>query len=97
MNTMRIKVKDAGRVRIFCFIVFFIGVMLIQDKSLYSKSSTHTQSVIVEQGQTLWSIASKYKNENEDSRNFIAKVREINQLSSSSLREGQEIYIPVNE
>jgi nucleoid-associated protein YgaU len=94
MNSARIKIKDEGRLKIFCFIVFFIAIMFTQDKLLFSQNYSNTQAVVVSRGDSLWNIASKYKNENEDTRRFINKIQEINFLNTSELIEGQEIKIP---
>jgi hypothetical protein len=95
MNTFRIKVKNPGRLKVFCFIVFFMAIMLVQDKSLYSQDYTSTRPIVVIEGQSLWNIAEKYKSQNEDIRSFIDKVREINLLEGSELAQGQVIKVPV--
>lgn len=45
-------------------------------------------------GDTLWSLANRYVPEGESVRSYMKKIRELNQLSGSLLREGQILYIP---
>lgn len=95
MNSMRVRIKDVGRLKIFCFVVFFIAVMLIQDKVIYSQNYINTRTVVASAGDSLWNIASKYKNQNEDIREFINEIQELNFLNTSEIIEGQEIKIPI--
>ncbi|WP_010273571.1 LysM peptidoglycan-binding domain-containing protein [Paenibacillus senegalensis] len=45
-------------------------------------------------GDTLWSLANRYVPEGESVRSYMKKIREVNQLTGSLLREGQILYIP---
>ena len=97
MNSMRIKVRDVRRLKVFCFGVFFIVVMLLQNRWLYSYDYPNVKSVIVSPGDTLWNIAAEYKSEEQDIRGFIHKIAELNSLNTSELFEGQEIKVPIQE
>lgn len=48
----------------------------------------------VEQGQTLWGIASEASGSG-DVREMVYRIRELNSLPDSSLVEGQELAVPV--
>lgn len=50
--------------------------------------------VEVEQGQTLWGIASQASGDG-DVREMVYRIRELNSLPDSSLVEGQELAIPL--
>lgn len=50
--------------------------------------------VEVEQGQTLWGIASQAAGDG-DVREMVYRIRELNSLPDSSLVEGQELAIPL--
>lgn len=44
-------------------------------------------------GETLWSIATKYKKEGQDIREYIYELRKLNNLENCSLNVGQDILI----
>ncbi len=44
-------------------------------------------------GDTLWNIAKEYKKDNQDIRDYIYEVKEINNMTDSCLYEGQFINI----
>lgn len=50
--------------------------------------------LIVEHGDTLWSIASSRISEGQDIRSYINKVKKLNQLTSTYLYEGQILLLP---
>lgn len=95
MNTMRIKVKDSRRLKLFCVVMLFIAVTLMQGRWLYSYDYPDVKSVVVSEGESLWDIAKRYKAENEDTRTYICKVKELNLLDTSQIFEGQELKVPV--
>lgn len=95
MGTARIRIKDSRRLKLFCFVIFFIAIMVMQSRWIYSYDYPHTQSVIVSSGDSLWGIASEYKSESEDIREFIYKIKELNLLETSEVFEGQELRVPV--
>lgn len=49
-------------------------------------------SIHVCKGDTLWSIAKDYYNET-DIRNRVSEIKEINNLASSNIIEGQELLL----
>ena len=44
-------------------------------------------------GDTLWSIAAEYKEDKQDIREYIYKLRKLNNLEDCSLQIGQDILI----
>lgn len=51
-------------------------------------------SVVVQQGDTLWSIAAAVAGDGEDVRAVIAEIRELNGLADASLVPGQLLVLP---
>lgn len=52
-------------------------------------------SIQIEQGDTLWSIASDYMSPEYDSiQEYIAEVKELNQLGPDDIHSGQYLTIP---
>lgn len=51
-------------------------------------------TVVVESGDTLWSIASENKPYGKDLREFIYEISEINDIKDASITCGQTIVVP---
>lgn len=69
-------------------------------KGSYSKVEVKYKSEYASQGDTLWAIAERESKNNKyyqdkDIRYIIYDLKQINNFSNSSLKEGQEILIPI--
>lgn len=77
-------------------IVLFVLVMALF-VVLFGKGVNDKYYVIEEytitEGQTLWSISSEYVDNNTDIREYIYKIKELNNLSTSEVYAGQTIKI----
>ena len=75
-------------------------VLLICINKSYSNSDENYKTVIVLNGESLWSIAkseiekNKYF-ENKDIRDVIFEIKKINNLEKSDLIEGMKLKIPI--
>ncbi|WP_433620178.1 LysM peptidoglycan-binding domain-containing protein [Paenibacillus cellulositrophicus] len=52
------------------------------------------KNVIVQQGDTLWGIASAHKPEDMDIRAYIMAVKKYNDLTSSEIQAGEVLALP---
>ena len=59
-----------------------------------SGTPVHTRTVVVEQGDTMWRIASQVAH-GRDIRAVIHDIEELNALTGPELVEGQKIALPV--
>lgn len=84
-------------------LLLVIGIILLNMifsiKSSYSKVEVKYKSEYASHGDTLWSIAERESRLNKyyqdkDIRYIIYDLKQINNLSNSNLKEGQEIFIP---
>jgi hypothetical protein len=50
--------------------------------------------VIVNQGDTLWDIASMHITKNKNIRSYVAEIKKLNGLASSSINEGDVLFLP---
>lgn len=89
------KWKSSGRLMI-CLV--FAGVLLYggfaHNFVVADKVEGPKQEVIVHSGDSLWSIATKYKSAQTDTRDYIEQIRSDNQLSSAEIQAGDVLVIP---
>ena len=91
---MKKFIRSLVIVMISILFLLFIGL-----SNTYSKGEVHYKEQYIYQGDTLWSIAqqeakeNKYY-ENEDIRNIVAEIRNINNIDNANLKVGQKIQIP---
>lgn len=71
-------------------VLFTITVFASQTRSKSPITYTH---VVIEKGDTLWDFARKYY-PNKDVRNGVWEIKRINNLSSSTIYEGQVLKVP---
>lgn len=52
-------------------------------------------SIQIEEGDSLWSIASEYKSDTTDIKHYINTVRELNNIKGSEIYASQYLIIPL--
>jgi hypothetical protein len=77
------------------FILSLIAFVLIYTNSVVGYKQTQYQSIVVNSGDTLWSIAEKYGS-NCNIREYIHNLKKINNLESSIIFENTPILIPID-
>ena len=90
----KIYLKNPERLLGSILTVISLTILLMFSVQSISLGSTTEEyvSVYVCKGDTLWSIARDYYDE-ADVRNRVSEIKEINNLSNSSIREGQELLL----
>ena len=81
--------------KIRCLAVFIFLVIALLNISIarIEKEEAQTQDFIISSGETLWSIAQKYKNPEEDTRQYVYEIKKLNNMTNSTIYEGQTIKI----
>ena len=84
---------------ILVIIGIIIGLNFIVINNVFSGQEIKYKSVAVVEGDTLWDIASKEKNNNayyedKDVRDIISNIKQINNLKNSNINENQILKIP---
>lgn len=73
-------------------IIFFC--LIFKHTKVESKHPDKYFTVIVESGQTLWGIASKFNNEGEDIRKMVHEIKKANNINNALIVPGQLLKIP---
>ncbi len=74
---------------IVCIISFFVSMLT---NVVFSATPIEYNSVIVAEGDTLWSIASEIEG---NIRENVYIIRELNNIKGSIIYVGQELVVPV--
>lgn len=90
----KIKFTKSILILIFIITITIICIGQIMNKPKYN---TATTDYIVSKDDTLWSIAEQYKMPNQDIRDYIDKIKELNNMETATIYEGQAITIIIYE
>lgn len=95
-----LRLTRRGRVVLFGLAFALIAVAaLVGARSVMADSPTspvEVTSVVVGQGDTLWSFASAMTEPGEDVRDILMEIVELNGMSSSTLAVGQTVLVPAS-
>lgn len=83
------------RKRILLSLILAAVVLLIMCQCAGRGEDTTYQTYYVQSGDTMWSIAKKYKGENENMWEYIYEVMDLNGIDGGILHCGAELIIPV--
>jgi uncharacterized protein (DUF1684 family) len=72
----------------------FLAGFAFAEKPVRAAEAPKYIEVEVHAGDTLWRIASKYKDEDQDIRSFIYDICKLNNVSADNLQAGDMILIP---
>lgn len=89
----KLVLKNKFRFALIISVFFLLACSTVFASSAYGYREPQYKYVSVAAGDTLWGIASRYKN-SEDIRKYIYKIKKINNLKTSMIYEGEVIKIP---
>ena len=70
--------------------ILYTGYNFLQDDTVY-----HYEQITVHTGDTMWAIADRWADQDEDVREVIYRICETNALANTSLKPGQKLLVPV--
>lgn len=97
VNIMSRKYIIVNKKRFFTFITLLVFILIGLVTLLVSSQVSHSQEEIhyneyrVGQGDTLWKISEHYLDQDIDIRQFIHKIRQLNDMKTSAIYEGDII------
>ncbi|WP_246036304.1 LysM peptidoglycan-binding domain-containing protein [Sinomonas susongensis] len=98
----RLRLTRRGRLVLIALPAFLASVLLLAVLSGLiapahagdsPASVTHTTQVTLQEGQSLWTVASQYAPD-RDPRVVIGEIVELNNLDSTKVLPGQQIQVP---
>lgn len=79
-------------------VCIFVAIIIILSAYLsigaIAENTEKYTVVVVDAGDTLWQLCEENKPDNVDLRNYMYKVKYVNNMKSSALNIGQEIIFP---
>ena len=66
------------------------GLALVDDNR---EADTHYMSIEIETGENLWSIAKRYKADEQSVSSYIAELKQMNNFGSNDIREGDYLIV----
>ena len=90
---MKLIYKKYFNTIVLAGVVFLLSVMF--SFSVEDTSRTPFKSVLINEGDTLWSIANQYENHSLTKVEFIEWIEEYNGVRADNVQPGQTIIIPV--
>lgn len=96
MNSKRLNPRRfAQRVGILAVAAIAVtGFITGQAAGANGSAASNSEHYSVHQGDTLWSIATAYSAPNQDPRDYVAELVQLNRLESASLTPGQDLILP---
>lgn len=91
--------------KILAIVVIFIAAVsavlimscnAVKTNAAVNSGTKYYKSVIIEPGDTLWSIAERYMDDSEyyDTRDYIKELRTINNLATDNIKCGNHLIVP---
>ena len=96
---MKFRIKDKKKIERFIFITMMIIALLtyvlvsLTTSYFVEGKSVTSNSIVVKQGDTLWSIAEKIDSR-RDIREIVYDIQQLNKMQNSNLNPGEKLYIP---
>ncbi|MDD6919869.1 MAG: LysM peptidoglycan-binding domain-containing protein [Eubacteriales bacterium] len=91
-------IKSKFRFTLFIVVCMMLTVTFLNsqlDKSIAMGAEKDQFEIVkVTDGETLWSIAEQYSNEDTDIREMIYEIKKINDINNSTIKNGIELKIP---
>lgn len=90
------KIQRMRRARFLCILtIMAVGILAFaQLANAGTKGEPNYETISVQKGDTLWSIANRHNESGKEVRKLIAEIKEINEMESSEVYQGDVIKIP---
>jgi len=86
-------ISTLGIITIFIFLI----ILLITNALKEPQYTESYKTIYISKGETLWSIAEEYKIPNQDIRDYIDQIKQLNNMKTATIYEGQALTIIIYE
>lgn len=81
-------------VRLSVFLTTVCAVFLLIGGAAEADAPVPSVEYVVDAGDSLWSIAASHAEVGDDLRDFVADIKDLSQLTSSTIYPGQVLQLP---
>lgn len=93
------RIKIANPLRFYCFVLVFVCFSCLFTSTFLpevrGKSEVQYETVYIQSGDTLWSIAETYRPQHIKLQQFIREIKKHNKMDNAMLYAGTTLQIPV--
>lgn len=96
--SIRVVNTPAVRVRRWVLAIGLAVMALVVGPQAFAHDATEagaTDTYVVSQGETLWSIAQSLTPAEDDVRETVSTIQSMNMLTSSAIMPGQQLLVPL--
>ena len=86
--------KRKYKIRMFWGSLILIFALILSAQITNASSEKEFITITVHRGDTLWSVAKEYGEQNQDVRETIDEIKQLNHMQSGNLISGQTLKIP---
>jgi hypothetical protein len=90
----RYVLKNKARFILSLAFLFVVLLTIVYSTSVLGYKQQEYKKILVREGNTLWSIACEHY-KGTDIRKYIYELKKINNLTDSTIFQGDELLIPV--
>ena len=82
---------------VLCLLTIFSSVFFTAKvaSAKNTDQSCRYESIMIENGDSLWSIASEHAYVGQDIRSYISEIKKVNSLSDDNIHAGNHLIVPV--
>lgn len=91
------QIRNRKVITFLTIFLIILAIALLSTVRLASSSEPmNTIRVIVDHGDTLWSIAQANYDQSGDMRQYVYKIRKLNDLQTAMIYPGQVLHLPID-
>lgn len=82
---------------VLTIVLMLTGCGIVLGAEGKQKETIYYESVEIHWGDSLWSIAKKYRSEDETTEQMIEKIQALNNLKNENICAGESILVPIKK
>ncbi|MFN2466440.1 MAG: LysM peptidoglycan-binding domain-containing protein [Candidatus Dormibacteria bacterium] len=90
----RVPRRKAARIKVGRVVIVLAILWIVFMKAAYGGGRTGTEQVVVQPGQTVWSIAAERYPDDSDIRGRVGEIVRLNSLGDQPVYAGEKLQVP---
>ncbi|MGL4789845.1 MAG: cell division suppressor protein YneA [Anaerotignaceae bacterium] len=76
-------------------LILIVSACTVSFGNTEQKKNIYYEVVEISKGDCLWTLAATFKGENENTKEYVNKIKKLNNMDSDLIKAGQKIILPV--